>query len=648
MAHPGTSVVMGFMILLRRFLPRCVIMTLRASRDYLSNPFLATLVLLIAVISSHAAVSSEELVDTIYGQIVGFRKHVIDGDHVVAYLGIPYAKPPVGSRRYKPPETMGSWRPEVKNASAFGSSCVQVLDIAYPNFTGSEMWNTQLPLDEDCLYLNVWVPSPRPSRDRLPVMVWIFGGGFYGGVATLPVYDGSTLAATQGVIVVSMNYRVGSYGFLSFGNSEVPGNMGLLDQAMALQWVQDNIEYFNGDPDKVTLFGESAGAVSIGYHLQSRLSQPLFNRAIMQSGTSLCHWGLITNEEARERAMKFARGLNCVEYSDGTQFTDAQILACLRTKDPNETLNFEFVESNVYIFPFVPVVDGVFITETPKSAFERYAVKSTDIMLGSNKNEGSFFMIYYLPAFNKDTESLINNTKFNETVGTIFESMNKFAMSAIKFQYTDWLDPRDPRKLRDAAEAFVTDYKIACPIFETARAHTAAHNNAYLYRFQQRASNNPWAEWMGVLHGDEIAFAFGQPLHPSNGFSEDDIALSRKMMRLWSNFAKTGNPNTEHPNDPDELAEGWPPFRLDAPEHYILDSSTVDTPLYADYDKASQCAFWREYLPKLNAQTADINEAEMKWKEEFHQWSTKYMVDWKAEFDNYIYNKDQECSRPNT
>ena len=515
-------------------------MTVRTSRGHVLRLIFTVAVIFVAVISSNAAVSPEELVDTIYGQILGFRKHVIDGHHVVAYLGIPYARPPVGSRRYKPPEAMRSWRPEIKNASAYGSSCVQVLDKVFPNFTGSEMWNTKLPMEEDCLYLNVWVPSPRPSRDRMAIMVWIFGGGFYGGVATLPVYEGSTLAATQGVIVVSMNYRVGSYGFLSLGNSEVPGNMGLLDQAMAMQWVQDNIEYFHGDPDKVTIFGESAGAVSVGYHLQSRLSAPLFTRAIMQSGTSMCHWGHITNEEARERTMKFARGLNCVEYSNGTPFTDAQIMACLRTKDPNETLENEFVEGHVYVFPFVPVVDGVFITETPQSAFERYAVKSTDIMLGSNKNEGSFFMIYYLPGFTKDTASLINDTQFNDTVGEIFKSMNKFAMSAIKFQYTDWLDPHNPAKLRDAAEAFVADYNIACPIYETAKAYTAAHNKAYLYRFQQRSFNNPFAEWMGVLHGDEVTYAFGQPLHPSNGFSAEDIAVSRKMMRLWSNFAKTG------------------------------------------------------------------------------------------------------------
>ncbi|XP_022095317.1 acetylcholinesterase-like isoform X2 [Acanthaster planci] len=629
------------------FQTQCVTMKFNMGICQIPRAFLTTLVLLTIVIKSHAVVPTEQLIDTIYGQVLGVRRHVTDQKDVVAFLGIPFARPPVGSRRYKPPEPMGSWRPEIKNASTFGASCVQVLDNAFPNFTGAEMWNTKLPMREDCLYLNVWVPSPRPTTERLAVMVWIFGGGFYGGAATLPVYDGSTLTATQGVIVVSMNYRVGSYGFLSLGTSEVPGNMGLLDQAMALQWIQDNIEYFHGDPDKVTLFGESAGAVSVGYHLQSRMTSPLFTRAIMQSGTPLCPWALITNEEARRRAMIFARNLNCVEYADGTPFSDAQIMACLRTKDPNETLENEFPESGVYVFPFVPVVDGVIITETPQSAFERHAIKQTDIMLGSNTNEGSSFMIYYLTGFNKDTDSPINMTLFNQTIAKIFKPMNKFARSAIKFQYTDWLDPFNPYKLRDATEAFVTDYKIACPIFETARAYTSAKNKAYLYRFRRRPSNNPWGEWMGVMHGDEIAYAFGQPLHPNNGFSEEDIALSRKMIRLWSNFAKTGNPNMRHLNEPDELGEGWPAFQLNSPAHYILDSTTIDSPLVTEYDKATHCAFWREYLPRLDAQTADINEAEMKWKEEFHQWSTKYMVDWKAEFNNYIYNKNQNCLEPN-
>lgn len=346
-------------------------------------------------VSLCGANQQDNTVNTLYGNVQGFRKRVLDGKHqhhhVTAFLGIPYAIPP---KRYEPAKPMKPWQGTV-NATFYGPACYQGYDDAWPGFRGSEQWNPNVDISEDCLFLNVWTPSPRVSNN-MAVMVWIFGGGFYSGCASLQLYDGAYLAATQGVVVVSMNYRVGSFGFLALGGPDSPGNMGLLDQALALQWVQDSVHLFGGDPNTVTLFGESAGAVSIGLHILSPISKPLFTRVIFQSGSPLTPWAITTPEEAGRRGMVLAQQLDCVENDNGLNNTVTEILACLRTRDPVDILIHEYVVGATYVFPWTPVVDGNFLMETPEASFARYAVKTTDILLGVNRNEGSAFMVYYL------------------------------------------------------------------------------------------------------------------------------------------------------------------------------------------------------------------------------------------------------------
>ncbi|VDD78597.1 unnamed protein product, partial [Mesocestoides corti] len=189
-------------------------------------------------------------------------KWIVDGVEVDAYLGIPFAKPPVGSLRFAKPKAVKLWKGQL-DATQRPNTCWQYLfsgfDKANP---AARVWVNNTRMSEDCLYLNVWVPANMPQDGKpLPVMVWIFGGGFFSGTSTLDVYDGKFLAAKEGVIVVSMQYRLGPFGFL-YVDSEVDGNMGLLDQRLALKWVQKHIAKFGGDPTKVTLFGESAGAAS--------------------------------------------------------------------------------------------------------------------------------------------------------------------------------------------------------------------------------------------------------------------------------------------------------------------------------------------------------------------------------------------------
>ncbi|XP_024001011.2 acetylcholinesterase-like, partial [Salvelinus sp. IW2-2015] len=207
---------------------------------------------LLASLSCSQSDSPELIVTTRAGSLRGIRLPTPDRSHVTAFLGIPFAEPPLGKKRFRKAEPKKPWS-GVFDASSYPNACYQFIDTSFPGFQGSEMWNPNREMSEDCLYLNVWVPtSPRPHN--LTVMVWIYGGGFYSGSSSLDVYDGRYLAHSEKVVVVSMNYRVGAFGFLALpGSSEAPGNVGLLDQRMALQWVQDNIHMFGGNRKQVMI-----------------------------------------------------------------------------------------------------------------------------------------------------------------------------------------------------------------------------------------------------------------------------------------------------------------------------------------------------------------------------------------------------------
>ena len=273
----------------------------------------------VAALAAGAADQDDEdgpVVVTDKGRVRGVRyrvKHLgLAGD---AFLGIPHAQPPVGPRRFRYPEPVYNWR-DVYNATALPNSCHQAPDNFFgPVFVGSNMWNPNTPVSEDCLYLNVWVPAvaaessagaddrrpPSNKERKLAVMVWIFGGGFYSGTTTLDVYDGRYLASLYNVVVVSIGYRVGALGFLCLNHSSAPCNVGLFDQLSGLDWVQRNIAQFGGDTNNVTLFGESAGSVSVSLHLLSPLSRDKFQRAILQSGTANMPWAVASVAEAKLR-----------------------------------------------------------------------------------------------------------------------------------------------------------------------------------------------------------------------------------------------------------------------------------------------------------------------------------------------------------
>lgn len=567
--------------------------------------------------------------------------------------GIPFAKPPLNELRFKHPLAADPWDPAVHDATSMPNSCIQGVDTFFGNFSGSIMWNPNTPVDEDCLYLNVWVPRTQSPFHYKAVMVWIYGGCYFSGTSTLTLYDGKYLAAENDVIVVSFNYRVGSIGFLNLNTPEAPGNAGMMDQRMALEWVQNNIGYFGGSPDNVTIFGESAGATSVGMHLLSPLSQTLFTRAILQSGAPQTNWATNTMAEGRRRSLVLARTVKCDNHSD------SDIVDCLRNQHPMNLLKNEYsVTNGVAQFPFVPIVDGVFLPDSPTYALQNKRFKKTQLLLGSDAQEGTWFLMYeneLIDMFSIHTESLISQKNMEQAINTLFTyhpkyptQLNRFGLDAIMFQYTDWANPEDQAIRRDNIAHSVGDYHFVCEVNKLADFYAANGQRVYQFWFDHRSSVNPWPKWMGTLHGDEIHFVFGMPLNPELGYNKKEQELSKRIMRYWSNFAKTGDPN----RGPGELSvQEWPEYRP-LERQYLNLSLDILTSGWRPHHRAvrgQQCAFWNHYLPNLIAGTSDMSDMEKEWKTEFHEWKTRYIVDWKNQFDNFLNNYEKRlktCGTP--
>ncbi|XP_060073893.1 cholinesterase 1-like [Ylistrum balloti] len=347
--------------------------------------------LLIVILHSCAHAQDLPEVQTTHGKIVGYVQEMF-GKKIKTYLGIPFAMPPIGSLRFKRPLPAESWE-GVLNTSSWHNACFQMPFLSFVDKVGEEgeaIWNPKTPMSEDCLYLNIWVPVNR----EIPVkstMVWIFGGGFVTGTSALELYDGTALAAYADIIVVSINYRLGPLGFLYFGNEEAPGNVGLLDQVLALQWINKNIENFGGVPNDITLFGESAGAASVSYHLMSEMSQPLFQRAIMQSGTCLSHWAHVTPETALAYAKLLAKEMNCSSGDEGDS------LHCLQHADAKTMSDYQWRLPITFLtFPIVPTTDNHFIKQSPKEFLRAGRFPNKSLLMGVNSDESVYFLNYYL------------------------------------------------------------------------------------------------------------------------------------------------------------------------------------------------------------------------------------------------------------
>lgn len=548
------------------------------------------------------------VVDTRKGRIRGVRE-TVDGKDVDMYFGIPFAKPPVGDLRFKHPIPNDPWQDEL-HATQKPYACWQGLEQTFSNLSAAMAWSANTNRSEDCLYLNVWVPGHTNRSNNLDVMVWIFGGGFFSGSSSLEVYDARYLAVEQNVIVVSMQYRLGALGFLVLDHRDPPGNAGLFDQVMALEWVQQNIINFGGNPQSVTLFGESAGAVSVGLHLLSPLSRGKFHKAILQSGAPNAAWAVLTDDEAINRSMKLAKVLGCKQGSA------AEILSCLRRVDAEQFQMNEWstIDYGVVRFPFVPVVDGVFLTEMPQHSLDTNNFMKCPVLLGHNTNEASYwllYMYYNTGMFTLLKEPRISQDKFDVLIDDLFKyhpyyplELNPFGIEAIKFHYRNWMNPNDQQKNAWEIDMASGDFHFICPTIDFAHRYASNGNDVYFYVFEHRSKRHPWPEWMGVLHGDEIFYIFGDPLKSPANYTHDDKIVSKKMMQYWANFAKTGDPN----KSPGGVSRGeWPLFKNDTREHLIIRGDLINrlekSQAIGAGSRVTQCSFWKEYLPDLVVKT---------------------------------------------
>ena len=279
----------------------------------------------------------------------------------------------MGDLRFRKPLPTERWQ-NILDATRLPNSCYQETLKAFPGFRGETKWNynTNTVLSEDCLYLNLWVPKKfrqvafdgsNSTLTNASVMIWIHGGGYSKGGSSVELYDGLTLAATNDVIVASLNYRLGAFGFLYLGTDEAPGNMGLYDQAMAMQWIKDNVHFFGGNPNSITVFGESAGAGSITAHLLSPVSKHLVKRAILQSGSVNAPWSHMSAEKSKALALTLAENVGCIEKGNSSVALENNlpyVMQCLRNQDVR---NFSLAQNSLYSivvrFPFVPTVSCV-------------------------------------------------------------------------------------------------------------------------------------------------------------------------------------------------------------------------------------------------------------------------------------------------
>ncbi|XP_002732249.2 acetylcholinesterase-like, partial [Saccoglossus kowalevskii] len=356
----------------------------------------------------------------------------------------------------------------------------------------------------------------------------------------------------------------------------------MYDQVLALKWVKSNIGAFGGDPNMVTIFGESAGAASVGLHLLSPLSEPLFNRAILQSGAPDANWAVMTHAQSRQRSETLGLSHGCDDFED-RDFVD-----CLRCI-PADTLSAnEWVTGNFNEFPWVPVVDNKFLTDEPKRLIRNGHFKKASIMAGVNGDEGTYFILYQIPGYEIDTPSYQTYDNYLGNVDVVNYDLNMCSRSAIKDHYSHWNMLYDSVANRDALDDVVGDRQFICPTVDFAHKYAQENVNVYTYKLDIRDSQNPWPQWMGIMHGDDIQFVFGMPLNPANGYTDEEVELSENIMAYWANFAKSGNPNKG------QLVPYWPRQTAQGRQYLRFPTFESDSGL-----RKEDCQLWSELIPLL-------------------------------------------------
>lgn len=478
------------------------------------------------------------IIETQNGLVQGKLTNALNKD-VSVFLGIPYAEPPISILRFKKPVRKKSWS-KVWKAKYPRPPCLQPkLSYQVP----FNLWTTNLKSSEDCLYLNIWTPLKLTNHtsERKSVMIWIHGGAFTDGSSDVRYYDGTILSAFGDVVVVSFNYRLGVLGFLNLNIEQVSGNMGLYDQLLLLKWVQENIHHFGGDPNQVTIFGQNAGAFSVGFHIISPLSRAYFNRAILQSGSPLYPQVSEDLNFYLERTNKFVRKIGCLEEDQMLQDKPEQVLDCLQVKSAHEMVKLTEDMFEGFQPPFGAMVGNEFLPANPYEMIRDGNFSHLhDILIGSNKDEGSFFLHWTFPdLFTLDNPVNFTQREISSLVLEAFRSLPPPGPKLISHFFIP-SNLTDSAMLRKTFYNIIGDFIIVCPTIFFAEQMALRNIPVYYYHFTHRPSNSPWGEWMGVSHFDEVQFVFGVPFSTPHFYTKQELELSARIMETWVTFAKTG------------------------------------------------------------------------------------------------------------
>uniref|UniRef100_A0ACB8EXC0 Uncharacterized protein n=1 Tax=Sphaerodactylus townsendi TaxID=933632 RepID=A0ACB8EXC0_9SAUR len=463
----------------------------------LSRPFL----LLLSLVVAASAQSDELTVNTQTGRVRGTRMSVPGTATSLPSWESPLQSSPVGRLRFLP----GTQEAVELHAGRLlvPARLLPVRGQDVPGFHGTEMWNPNQEMSEDCLSLNILGALAAPKNAT--VLVWIYEAASTAALLRWTSHGGRFLAYTEKIILASISYRVGAFGFLALpGSPEAPGNVGLLDQRLALQWIQNNIHYFGA------------------------------------------------RQRARRRATHLAKLVGCHSTND------SEMVACLRAKEPQELIDKEWLVlpyDSVFRFVTCPSLMVAFSLTHLRPCSAPKTSRRHRCWWGVVKDEGSYFLLYGAPGFSKDNDSLISREGLPGRGADRVPHANEIAAEAVVLQYTDWKDEHNREKNREAMDDIVGDHNVICPVMHFAARFAEHGNKVYAYLFDHRASNLIWPLWMGVPHGYEIEFVFGLPLNNSLNYTEEEKTLSRRMMRYWSQLCPLEGPHGAFREGADNIEE---------------------------------------------------------------------------------------------
>ena len=505
------------------------------------------------VVNSVHAAEAELVVPVTGGQI---RGRPLPGAGA-QFLGIPYADPPVGDLRWHEPVPVNSWD-GVRDAKEFGSPCAQL---------AAGDWNRHDAeiSKEDCLYLNVMTPQWPPTKERWPVMLWIHGGANAGGTASGALYKDGTLVQ-HGVVLVTVNYRLGIFGFFAHPEltRESPhhasGNYALMDQIAALQWVHDNIVKFGGDPQNITVFGQSAGALDSGLLMTSPLAKNLFQRAIAESGTVLLSIEALTLAQAEQRGKEFADGLD--PPAGGDAIKHLRRLSAVDLLQATHTPKVDARQAG-------PIIDGWVLPRSPVEVFAAGEEAPIPFIVGNNTTE------FAIPA---------SPDHLRKNIQEIYGDLAPRALQV--YGLANGADGTTDPLYGPVAGQWSADLIFRCPATAVAAWHSVAHHATYEYQFEHAI---PGQEVSGAVHSADLPYVFGY--FPKAGniggvFGDTDHRLAELIENYWTTFAKTGKPSRDG-------LPSWPEF--DGSQVYIAFTENGQ-PVAKTQLRKAQCDIYRQTL----------------------------------------------------